>query len=274
MNASIQFRALWAAALACWTVAIGSVHAASQPSSLPALSGDAAIKMSQAVVGTTVGDYTLMNTDGRPVRLSSYRGKPLLVNFIYTGCFQVCPTATRTLKRAFEAAQGALGVDAFHAVSIGFNVPFDTPEALRAFARQQAADRRGWDFLSPDAARVEALTRDFGFTYRPSPRGFDHVLQITIVDADGRIYRQVYGDDFAVPQIVGPLRELITGARRENESFAGLLDRIRILCTVYDPASGTYRIKYSIFFELAGGVLGLIATGWFLWRELRRARTA
>jgi protein SCO1/2 len=238
------------------------------------LNVDAAIKVSQAAIGKTVGDYTLVNTAGQPVRLSSYRGKPLLVNFIYTGCFQVCPTATRTLKRSVEAAQGVLGPDAFRAVSIGFNLPFDTPEALRAFARQQAADLRGWDFLSPEAASLDALTRDFGFTYKPSPRGFDHVLQITVVDAEGRFYRQIYGDDFAVPQVVGPLRELITGARRENESLSGFFDRVRILCTVYDPASGKYRIKYSIFFELAGGLLGLIAMAWYFLRELRRSRAA
>jgi protein SCO1/2 len=258
----------------CWSCLTGGVYAAPEQSGALALNVDAAIKLSQAAVGKTVGEYTLINIEGQPVRLSSYRGKPLLVNFIYTGCFQVCPTATRTLKRSFEAAQSALGTDSFRAVSIGFNLPFDTPDALRAFARQQAADRHGWDFLSPQAASLEALTRDFGFTYQPSPRGFDHLLQITVVDAEGRIYRQIYGDDFAVPQVVGPLRELITGARRENESLSGFFDRVRILCTVYDPASGTYRIKSSILFELAGGLLGLIAMGWFFWRELQRSRAA
>jgi len=234
----------------------------------------AALELSQAAVGRTPADYMLLDTQGRAHRLASYRGKPLLVNFIYTGCFQVCPTATRTLKRAVEAAQGVFGPDAFHAVSIGFNVPFDTPDALRTFARQQDAVRSGWDFMSPEPASLPALARDFGFSYRPSPRGFDHVLQITLVDAEGRIYRQIYGEDFTVPQVVGPLRELLTAAPRANPSVAGFLDRVRILCTVYDPASGAYRVKYSIVFELAGGLTSLGAVAWFFWRELRRSRTA
>jgi len=61
---------------------------------VPALDQNAALRSSQAAVGRAIGDYTLRDREGRTVRLSSYRGKPLLVSFIYTGCFQVCPTTT------------------------------------------------------------------------------------------------------------------------------------------------------------------------------------
>jgi protein SCO1/2 len=237
-----------------------------------ALDGDAAFRFSQAAIGRFVGDYTLVDVDGRPVRLAGYRGKPLLINFIYTGCFQVCPVTTRMLKRGVEAAQRALGPDAFHVASIGFNLPFDSPDAMRAFARQQGVMVPGWDFLTPDAATLQVLAGDLGFSYTPSPRGFDHIIQITVLDARGRVYRQIYGDDFALPQLVEPLKELITGAPRRD--VAGVLDRVCLLCTVYDPASGTYRFRYSLLFELAGGLIGLSATAWFFLRELRRSRAA
>jgi protein SCO1 len=243
------------------------------PPSGTALNRDRVLQVSQAAVGNTIGDYSLRTSSGS-VKLSSYRGKPLLVNFVYTGCFQICPTTTRTLKRAVESAQRALGPQAFHAISIGFNLPFDTPDALHAFARQQGALLPGWEFLSPDADTLAALTRELGFSYAPSPRGFDHVVQITIVDGAGRVYRQVYGDDFSVPQIVGPLKDLITGAPPKDETLSDLVQRIRLLCTVYDPASGTYRLKASLLFELTGGSLGLIATAWFFLRELRHSRAA
>jgi len=245
------------------------------PASSPsALKQDQALKVSQAAIGSSIGDYSLLNSDGSMVKLSRYRGKPMLVNFVYTGCFQICPTATRTLKRAVESAQRALGPQAFHAVSIGFNLPFDTPDALSAFAREHGATLFGWDFLSPDAATLAALTHELGFSYAPSPRGFDHILQITILDADGRVYRQVYGDDFSVPQIVGPLKELITGTPRKQETLTGFFERVRLLCTVYDPASGTYRLKTSLLFEVVGGVIGLAAMGWFFLRELHHSRAA
>jgi len=237
-----------------------------------ALQPEAALQLSQAALGRLVGDYTLLDAEGRPVRLSSYRGKPLLINFIYTGCFQVCPVTTRMLKRGVEAAQRTLGPDSFHVASIGFNLPFDSPDAMRAFARQQGVMVPGWDFLTPDTATLEVLAGDLGFSYAPSPRGFDHIIQITVLDAGGRVYRQIYGDDFALPQLVEPLKELITGAPRQN--VASVLDRVRLLCTVYDPASGTYRFRYSLLFELAGGLIGLSATAWFFLRELRHSRAA
>ena len=225
-------------------------------------------------MGRLLGDYTLKSTAGQPVRLASYRGKPLLVNFIYTGCFQICPTTTRNLKRAVEAAQRALGPESFNVVSIGFNLPADTPDALRAFAREQGVNLPNWQFLSPDPKTLDALSRDLGFSYAPSPRGFDHVIQVSVLDRDGRVYRQVYGDDFPLPQLVGPLKELITGSAPAGESLTGFLERVRILCTVYDPASGAYRIKYSVFFELFGGLLGLSLSAWYFVHELRRSRAA
>ena len=48
---------------------------------------------------------------------------------------------------------------------------------MRAFAAQHRIDEPNWDFLSPPPATVDALTRDFGFSYLATPAGFDHVLR-------------------------------------------------------------------------------------------------
>lgn len=223
-------------------------------------------------MGRVIGDYTLTNADGRPVRLSSLRGKPLLISFIYTGCFSVCPTTTRTLKRAVEAAMGSLGSGSFNVASVGFNLPFDTPAALRAFAGEQGVHLPNWQFLSADPQTLRGLARDVGFSYAPAAGGFDHIVQITILDQRGRVYRQVYGDSFPLPQLVGPLRELLTGAPRADEPLAGFIERVRLLCTVYDPVSGQYRYKTSIFLEIGGGLISLCAIFIFLLRESRKTR--
>ena len=46
------------------------------------------------------------------------------------------------------------------------------------------------------------MTREFGFSFKAPARGFDHVLQVTLVDAEGRIVRQVYGAEIA-PDALG-----------------------------------------------------------------------
>lgn len=251
-----------------WLATAGAESSA--PSS--ALDQDAAFRLSQNVIGKVAGEYTLNDRTGRPVRFSAYRGKPLLVSFVYTGCFQICPVTTRSLAKAVKAAQDALGADSFTTVTIGFNVPFDTPRAMDSFARQQGVNLPNWHFLSPNAATVRQLTADLGFSYALPPRSFDHIEQLTIVDADGRVYRQVYGDRFEAQMLVIPLKELLSGMPSKSGPLAGMLDKIRLFCTVYDPASGTYRRNYSIFIEIFIGITILGAVVFSLFREWRRNR--
>lgn len=233
---------------------------------------DRALRASQAVIGQPLGGYTLIGSDGQPLRLDALRGKPLLISFIYTGCFQICPSTTRNLKLAVQAAERTLGTGTFNVVSIGFNQPFDTPEAMGAFAREQGVQQPYWKFLGIDQATLEALSRNVGFSYQGAAAGFEHITQITVVDATGRIYRQIYGDNFPLPQLVAPLKELIAGEPPAQQTLTQLIERVRILCTVYDPVSGQYRYKYSILLEIAGGLFSLAAVGVFLLRELRRGR--
>jgi protein SCO1/2 len=237
----------------------------------PALDGKAALRDSQAAVGRLVSDYTLTDREGRPVRLSSYRGKPLLVSFIYTGCFQVCPATTRALQQVVSVAREALGEDSFNVISIGFNQPADSPQALKFFAAQYGIDSRNWEFLSPPASMIPALTADFGFRYVATAAGFDHILQATVVDSEGRIYRQIYGEQYSPDYLVEPLKQLVTGAPvADDTSLSAILERVRILCSVYDPNTGKYRISYAIVFEIAGGLTFLF---WLLWLFMDEWRT-
>lgn len=234
---------------------------------------DRALRASQSAIGHQLGDHGFIRGDGRSLRLHGLRGKPLLISFIYTGCFRICPATTRNLKLAVAEAERVLGPGSFNILSIGFNQPFDTPDAMAAFARVQGVDQPNWHFVSLDQATLEALSREVGFVFQGAAAGFEHVTQVSVVDGEGRLYRQVYGADFPLPQLVTPLKELIAGQAPRAQTLAQLVERVRILCTVYDPVSGQYRYKYAILLEIAGGLFSLAAVGVFLVRELRRQRT-
>ncbi|MBE0620789.1 MAG: SCO family protein [Burkholderiales bacterium] len=247
------------------------------PALSPAMDQAAALRASQAAVGRTIGDYTLLDSEGRRVRLSSYRGKPLLVSFIYTGCFQVCPTTTRALQQAASVARDALGADRFNVISIGFNQPADSPQALKSFAAQYGINSPNWKFLSPPAAIVPDLVRDFGFGFVATAAGFDHLLQVSVLDAEGRIYRQIYGENYSADFLTEPLRQLISGNPVAGAtSFSEILDQVRILCSVYDPRTGKYRVSYGLVLEIAGGATFLLWIVWFFlnewWTRRRSAR--
>ena len=252
------------------------VAASAPQATVPALNQVEALRLSQGVIGKRPADYTLLNRQGTPVRLSSFHGKPTLVSFIYTGCFQVCPTNTRSLREAVENLQSSVGRDRFNVVSIGFNQPFDSPQAMRSFAAQHAIAAPNWDFLSPPADIVGALTGDFGFSYVETPAGFDHVLAVTVVAASGAIYSQVYGDRVTPDKIGEPVRQLLRNAPvPQNAGIDDVIDRIRIICTVYDPTTGKYRYDYGLILEIAGGATFALAMCWFFigeWWSRRRTR--
>ena len=242
---------------------------------VPTLDQRHALAASQAVVGTVPADFTLLDRLENPRRLAEYRGKPLLVSFIYTGCFTACPIQTRSLHRAVQGLDRLLGPHQFNVVSIGFNLPFDTPSALRAFAAQHRIDYPNWEFLSPHPRQVDELTRAYGFSYVETPAGFEHVVGTTIVDANGRIYGHVYGEEVTAESLGAPLRELLLNApvaEGTKPSFADLLERVRLLCTVYDPETGEYRYDWGLMLEIVGGVGFFLTVGVYLWRERRTAR--
>lgn len=259
--------------------ALASSCAAAQPAAAPALDATTALRDSRAAIGRVIGDHPLLDTQERAVRLADYRGKPLLVSFVYTGCFQVCPTTTRSLATAVDRLAATFGTGTFNVVSIGFNQPFDSPAAMRAFAAQLRVGAPNWHFLSPLPSSVEALTRDFGFRYVATPAGFDHVLTVSVLDAQGRLQAQVYGEQFTPDQLGEPLRRLLRDAPvPAGLPLADLVERVRILCTVYDPTTGRYRYDYGLILEIAGGVTFALAMAWFFglewWNRRRRLRSA
>ncbi|MBK8761395.1 MAG: SCO family protein [Sulfuritalea sp.] len=240
---------------------------------LTTLDNSTAYRLSQAAIGKPLGDHVLLDRQGRPKRLADYKGKPLLVNFIYTACFQVCPTTTRNLQKAVENTVAMLGANRFNIVSIGFNQPFDSPEAMKAFSHQHGINLPNWEFLSPATAIVDELTQNFGFSFVPTTAGFDHLNQVSFVDAEGRIVRQVYGESFTAEDIAEPLKRMVTGAPLppQTGTIEELADRLRIICSVYDPLTGRYRTNYALYFEIAGFISFLGFLGWVAWSFTRKS---
>ncbi len=251
------------ALIACTVV---SVHAGAAPP----VSANQAFSASQAAIGNEVRPVILRDVNGQAFPLARLRGKPLVLSMIYTSCGQVCPLQTRHLGRAVAVARDALGADGFNVVSVGFDTAADTPERMRLFAAAQGIDDPHWYFLSADDAAITQLTEDTGFYFAPAAHGFDHLSQATVIDASGRVYRQVYGTSFPAPALVEPLKELLLGAPPDAGLLETWLDNVRLLCTVYDPGSGHYRFDYSIVVAAVAGLSSLLAIGLFVVRAWKQ----
>ena len=248
---------------------ITSLSSASQQSSDGDFERRSALEISQAAIDNQVDDLHFTDSRGQSLQLADLKGNPLVISLIYTSCHHICPTITKNLNKVVDKARDALGDNSFNVITVGFDSRNDNAAAMYHFAQRQSVSVENWKFLAADAATIETLSLQLGFQFTASPKGFDHLLQTTILDADMRVNRQVYGMDFDTPHVVEPLKQLIFGEQPEQSLFQQVGSRIRLFCTVYDPATDSYKFDYSIFVGLFMGLSLSIIMVSLLVREWR-----
>jgi len=262
-----------AAACAATALALLLVVPALAAPAAPQLDPGAAIAKGTQAMGRPLGNYTLVDMNGSSLSLRDYRGKPLVISLVYTACSSVCPLTTQHVIDAVTEAGRVFGQDRFAVLTVGFDARNDTPARLSQFASIQGIKLPNWRVASADAATIEALLGDLGFSYRAVAGGFDHLTQTTVVDPEGKIYRHVYGEDFPLQVFMEPLKDLIYGTATPF-SFSGVLDRIKFICTAYDPGAGRYRIDYGLVFGSVIAAFSLLVMGALIVREWIRSAHA
>jgi protein SCO1/2 len=93
------------------------------------------------------------------------------------------------------------------------------------------------------------------------------------VDGSGKIVRQIYGDEFELPLLVEPLKQLLTATPVAPTGLAQMIDKVRLVCTVYDPVSGQYRFSYAVAIEIGTGLSVIAAVLLFMIKSRRRRET-
>jgi protein SCO1/2 len=231
------------------------------------------LQKSQDAIGNVLSNHPLTDHNGQALSMDDLRGKPLVLSLVYTSCYQICPMTIRNLAKVVDKARDALGENSFNVAVLGFDVYNDSPQAMIHFARKQGIDNRGWRLLSISPDSINALSEELGFEFFSSPNGFDHITQATVIDAEGRVYRQVYGEVIDTPLLVEPLKQLVLGQPKPNQTLLSeLINKVRFFCTTYDPARDAYHFDYSLFIGMAiGGSIILIGII-LLVREIRQGR--
>lgn len=161
--------------------------------------------------GQAVPDVEFVNQDGRKVKLSDYRGKIVIMTFIYTRCNlpTMCPMITAKFKEAQEViAQRKLSPVQF--VTISFDVNHDKPEALKEFAGRYRAEFSNWDFVSGKAEEIGPLARALSVYYRQDQEGvFDHNIITAIIDGKGIFRDDFFGAEWDVKEFIAVVESLV-----------------------------------------------------------------
>jgi protein SCO1/2 len=127
--------------------------------------------------GVRAPDFDLRDQDGRPISMRRFRGKPVLVSFLYSTCRDTCPLQAETARGALDD----LGHDV-PAIAVSVDPPRDTPNSAKAFlSRTHTLGRIDW--VLGTRAQLAPLWR--GFAIRPQAVTAEHQARFTLVDKRG-----------------------------------------------------------------------------------------
>ena len=167
--------------------------------------------------GDAVPDFKLRNQYGRAIHLGQFKGKSLLITFIYTRCPlpNFCPRVTRYFAAVDKqiAASPQLRGKA-HLVCVSFDPEHDTPERLRAYgatyigsdAKEAFAD---WDFAVPDKPALLEMAKFFDVGITSAADGsITHTLSTTLIGPDGKVVRFYPGNEWTADDLLNDLRKL------------------------------------------------------------------
>jgi protein SCO1/2 len=159
--------------------------------------------------GEAVPNFAFVNQDGKSIHISDYRGKALLVSFIYTRC--PLPDYCPRLNENFRQIQALLHQDpdslkhvAF--LSISFDPEHDSPAVLKHYASiyNHAPSARSpvdWQFAAPSAKDLPEIAYFLGLVYQPEKAQIVHSLSTTLVGPDGKIENVYVGNGWTPPEV-------------------------------------------------------------------------
>jgi len=168
--------------------------------------------------GDQIPDFHLLNQNDKQIRLSQFRGKVLLMTFIYTRCplADFCPR----MSRNFAQIDKTLAADPelykkTHLLSVSFDPEYDTPQVLRSYGSSYTGKYTNetfahWDFAAPSKADLAPVLRFFDVGATPEKdRTITHSLSTLVIGPDGKVFKWYPANDWTPDQIVNDVKQLV-----------------------------------------------------------------
>jgi len=163
-----------------------------------------------------VPDFTLVNQNGKKISIKDYRGKALLVTFIFTRCPlpDYCPLMSSNFAEIDKALQKEPALYAkTHLLSVSFDSAYDTPAVLRSYGAaytEKYSDEKfeHWEFASGSAEEVMAITKFFGLKYEAKSDQIVHSLVTAIVSPDGKVAKIYSFNDWKPTDVLNDLHNM------------------------------------------------------------------
>ena len=162
--------------------------------------------------GAEVPSATFIDQNGNERRLADFRGKTIVVTFIYTRCPlpEFCPL----MDRHFTAVQKTLQADTalaarVHLLSVSFDPDYDTPDVLKQHAARVGADPAIWSYVTGTREGIDTFAAAFGVHVMRgdgTPEEIVHNLRTAVIGPDGRLVEILNGSDWTPDQLMASIR--------------------------------------------------------------------
>jgi protein SCO1 len=150
-------------------------------------------------------DFRLHDQDGRLASMGEYRGRDVIVTFMYSTCKDTCPLTAQQIRGALDDLGRAVPVLAISVDPVG-----DTPAHVRRFLAEQQMTRR-MRYLTGTSAQLAPIWRAYGI--QPESSQSEHTASTVVVDGAGRQRLGYLTSQLTPEDLAGDLRTLAAGAR-------------------------------------------------------------
>lgn len=167
--------------------------------------------------GEAIPDFSFRNQNDRTIHLSQFRGKVVLLTFIYTRCPlpDFCVRMSRNFAEIDKQLQQNPRLFAkTHLLSISFDPKYDTPKVLRSYGGAYTGlytqeTFQHWDFAAPTEKELPQVLQFFDVGATPEEdRTITHSLSTIVIAPDGKLYRWYPGNEWTVQQVMADVQKL------------------------------------------------------------------
>ncbi len=165
--------------------------------------------------GDAVPDFKLLNQSDKTIGLKSFRGKVVVMTFIYTRCplADYCPRMSRNFAQIDKAlAEDKALYAKTHLISVSFDPTYDTPKVLKSYGEAYTGKYvnetfQHWDFAAPPVAELPRMEQFFDVGVTPGENGtLQHSLSTVVIGKDGKVVAFWPTNDWTVADVLAKIK--------------------------------------------------------------------
>jgi protein SCO1/2 len=132
--------------------------------------------------------FEFTDQNNKLVSNANFEGKVYVVEFFFTSCPTICP---RMNENMVKIQNEFYGNPSFAIASVSIDPERDSPEVLKAYAKEKGATLKNWYFLTGDKNDVYSFSNDGFRLYAGENKdvegGFEHSGLFALIDKEGYI---------------------------------------------------------------------------------------